>query len=66
MEDENFRFVKIIKELMTLCTNISKLSLYLEHNEIENRDCLSTMKAQLDAMEKYRDALQKRIANGYY
>lgn len=66
MKDKNYRLAKRTNELRTLSTNIAKLRLYLEQNEIEDEDYLSTMMAQLDAMEKYRDALLKRILNGYY
>ena len=66
MEDKNYRLAKRTNELRTLSTNIAKLRLYLEQNEIEDEDCLSTMRTQLDAMEKYRDAVLKRILNWYY
>ena len=66
MEDKNYRLSKITNELMELNSNIARLVLYLGQNEIEDKDCLSLLDEQLNAMEEYRDALKKRIAKWYY
>ena len=55
-----------LNELSTINTNIGKLAFYLNENKVENENCELALKGQLGSMFRYRDALQDRIANGYY
>lgn len=66
MHKKYMRLYDRLGELEELNGNIAKLAFYVNENNIDDTDCRASMTEQLDAMAAYRDALQYRIAKGYY
>ena len=66
MEKKKERLYDRINELTMLNTRLAKLMFFLNESKPEDTDCVLALQKQLDAMLEYRDALQDRIAKGYF